>query len=58
MTDIWAPVACTNAIACPVCPAQPRERCNTDRPLHLERWDAWKAAGFAPDLVSRRGMVT
>jgi hypothetical protein len=44
----WAPVACTNAIACPVCPARRRERCATDRPLHLERWDAWKAAGFQP----------
>lgn len=46
--ETWAPVACTNAIACPVltCKASPGERCATDRPLHFERWDAWRAMGF------------
>lgn len=43
----WAPQLCTNAIACPRCAAQAGERCLTDRPLHLERWDAWAASGFA-----------
>lgn len=44
----WAPQACTEAIACPVltCSAPRGERCKTDRPLHLERWDAWAATGF------------
>lgn len=44
----WAPQACTSAIACPLpdCKATPGERCMTDRPLHLERWDAWAASGY------------
>lgn len=44
----WAPQGCTDSIACPLveCAAQPGERCKTDRPVHVERWDAWKAAGF------------
>lgn len=44
----WAPQQCTAAIACPRddCGAARGERCKTDRPLHHERWDAWKAAGF------------
>jgi hypothetical protein len=45
----WAPQACTDAIACPLprCAAEPGEPCLTDRPLHLERWDAWAAVNFA-----------
>jgi hypothetical protein len=42
----WAPVACTKAISCPTCLAPKGKRCNTDRPLHLERWDAWAASGY------------
>lgn len=47
----WAPQACTAAIACPLsdCAAPRGERCLTDRPLHLERWDAWAASGFIDD---------
>lgn len=44
----WAPQACTAAIACPVCHVPAGERCLSDRPLHLERWDAWAATGFKP----------
>ncbi len=48
MTTSWAPEQCTAAIACPRedCGAARGERCKTDRPLHAERWDAWKAAGL------------
>ena len=44
----WAPEQCIAAIACPRedCGAAIGERCKTDRPLHVERWDAWRAAGF------------
>lgn len=42
----WAPQACTSAIACPACLAPKGERCTTDRPLHLERWDAWAGSSF------------
>lgn len=41
MTD-WAPQRCTRAIRCPRCGVPAGERCLTDRPLHLERWDAWR----------------
>lgn len=40
----WAPQICTAESSCPRCKAKPGERCRTDRPLHLERWDAWMAA--------------
>ena len=48
MTDPrrWAPVLCTNNWPCPLCYAKRGELCATDRPLHLERWDEWRAAGF------------
>jgi hypothetical protein len=45
---MWAPEACTNAIACPRCGAEIGQRCATDRPLHVERWDAWRAVRFSP----------
>lgn len=44
----WAPQLCTESIACPLpaCGARRGEPCRTDRPLHLERWDAWAATGY------------
>jgi hypothetical protein len=42
----WAPQLCTASIACPACLAQAGERCKTDRPLHLERWDAWAKTNY------------
>lgn len=38
----WAPQQCTASIACPECHAKTGERCATDRPFHLARWDAWR----------------
>jgi hypothetical protein len=46
MKDRWAPQLCTRSIACPRCGAPAGESCLSDRPLHLERWDAWQATGF------------
>lgn len=51
----WAPQACIDATTCPQCAAQVGQRCATDRPLHVSRWDAWARAGFPRRKERPRG---